>query len=91
MPTKIRITIEAEMSDDALSVYPNDENGIGKENLWHNIRARFLLHDLDKKCSLCCKSDLPQEMIDALRFHNEVDIALSRQFDETLTVEYIED
>lgn len=91
--TKIRITIEAELSDDALLCYPNDERGIGKENMWHNIRKRLLLLDLEKQADLCCKpkSDLSQEMIDALRFHNRVDIALSRQFDETLTVEYIEE
>lgn len=90
MTTKIRITIEAEMSDDALLVYPNDEKGIGKENMWHNIRKRLLLLDLEKAADLCCRSDLPQEMIDALKLHNRVDIALSRQFDETLAVEYIE-
>lgn len=91
MSTKIRITIEAEMSDDALLVYPNDEEGIGKSNLWNNIRQRFLIKDLEKACELASESELPKAMIDALRFHNEVDIALSRQFDETLTVEYIED
>ncbi len=87
---KVKITLTAEMSEEALKFYPPDE--CGRENLWHFMREAYL-DNLSKirKLEIERSKDIGDPRIIGHRIvHKEVDIEIGKQFDENMEVEYIE-
>lgn len=85
---KVRITLEADLSADAMKRYPPD--AFGRQNLWDHIRKLYI-SDLRNASKLCADHTTEPEMLAYLVRANEIDIEIGKQFDETFDVVFIDD
>jgi len=89
---KVRITLEAHLDENALQVYPPDDEACAFQNLWSYLREGWLLKPLQNRVEReiqRSRDEVDTPTYNSLCFHDEVEISMGKQFDKNCKIEFL--
>ena len=89
---KVRITLEADLDENALLVYPPDDEACASLNLWSYLREGWILKPLQNRARREIqknRGEVDTVTYDALCRHDEVEIGMGKQFDRNCKIEFL--